>query len=55
MAKMKQSEKKIDGTRLMTVTNYAKSIGVPKQTIYYRVKNDLIPYVEIDGVTFIVR
>lgn len=52
---MKKSEKNIDGTRLMTVPNYAKSIGVPKQTIYYQVKNNHIPYVVIDGVTFIMK
>ena len=52
---MKKAEKKLDGTRLTTVPNYAKKIGKPKQTVYYQVKNDLIDYVEIDGVTFIIQ
>ena len=52
---MKKAEKNIDGTKLMTVPNYAKSIGAPKQTIYYQVKNNQIPHVVIDGVTFITK
>ena len=52
---MKKQEKNVDGTKLMTVPNYAKSIGVPKQTVYYQVKTDAIDYVVIDGVTFITQ
>jgi len=52
---MKKIEKNIDGTRLMTVPNYAKSVGVPKQSIYYKVKAETIDYVVIDGVTFITK
>jgi len=52
---MKKAENNIDGTKLMTVPNYAKRIGVPKQTIYYQVKVGSIDYVVIDGVTFITQ
>jgi len=39
--------------KLMTVTNYAKQIGVSKQGVYRRVKDKTIPHRYIDGVPFI--
>lgn len=52
---MKKHERNLDGTKLMTVPNYAASIGVPKQSVYYKVKQGTIDFVVIDGVTFIIK
>ena len=44
---------RIDRTKLITVTNYAKKEGVTRQTIYAREKAGTLKIVEIDGVKFI--
>lgn len=46
---------KIDKTKLMTVSNYAKKIGVTRQTVYLWAKDKTknIKIVEIDGIMFV--
>jgi len=44
---------KIDKTKLITVTNYAKREGDTRQTIYAREKAGTIKLVVIDGVRFV--
>lgn len=52
---MKQHEKTIDGTRLLTISNYAKKVGITRQAIHYQLKRGELDHVVIDGVTFIKR
>ena len=44
---------KIDRTRLKTVENYSKMVGLSKPTVYKRIKEGLIKKTTIDGVTFV--
>ena len=44
---------KVDRTKLKTVENYAKYVGLSKPTVYKRIKEGLVKKVVIDGVTFI--
>lgn len=44
---------KIDRTKLITVSNYAKKIGKERQTIYNWAKNGQIKIIEIDGIKFV--
>lgn len=44
---------KIDRTKLKTVTNYSKEIGVTRQTVYNMAKDNKVKIVVIDGVQFI--
>jgi len=44
---------KVDRTRLKTVENYAKIVGLSKPTVYKRIREGLIKKVTIDGVTFV--
>lgn len=44
---------KIDRTRLKTVTNYSKEIGVTRQTVYNMAKDKKVKIVVIDGVQFV--
>lgn len=44
---------KIDRTKLMTVTNYAKQNKVERQTVYNWIKQGKVKEVNIDGVRFI--
>ena len=44
---------KINKTKLITVSNYAKKHGLTRQTIYAREKAGTIEIIEIDGVKFI--
>lgn len=44
---------KLDRTKLITVTNYAKKKGVERQTVYNWVKSKQVVSVDIDGVMFI--
>ena len=44
---------KIDRTKLITVTNYAKKYGMTRQTVYNKAKSKEVKIVEIDGVKFI--
>ena len=46
---------KIDRTKLVTPTNYAKEQGVERQTVYNRIKSKEYKSVKIDGVTFVVK
>ncbi len=46
---------KVDRSKLMTINNYAKSIGVDRTTVYYWIKEGKIKHVEIDGVFFIEK
>lgn len=43
----------IDRTKLMTVSNYAKSVGVERQTVYNWIKSGDVEIELIDSVTFI--
>lgn len=45
---------KIDRRKLKTVTNFAKQIGVKRQSIYAREKAGTIKIVSIDGVKFVL-
>lgn len=45
---------KIDRTKLRTVQNYAKEIGVTRPTVYKMIKDGILKKVSIDGVTFIL-
>lgn len=44
---------KLDRTKLMTVTNYAKEIGVSRQAVYIWIQQGKVKSVDIDGVTFV--
>ncbi len=44
---------KIDKTKLITVTNYAKQMDKKRQTIYNWAKDGKIKMIEIDGIKFI--
>lgn len=44
---------KVDRTKLKTVTNYAKEIGVTRQTVYNMAKEERVKIVVIDGVQFV--
>lgn len=44
---------KIDITKLIKVSNYAKREGVERGTIYARIKAGELKVVDIDGVKFI--
>jgi len=44
---------KIDRTKLKTVSNYSKEIGVTRQTVYNMAKEKRIKIVVIDGVQFV--
>ena len=46
---------KVDKTKLKTVANYAKELGVTRQTIYLWAKDSLkkIKIVTIDGIMFV--
>ena len=44
---------KVDRTKLKTVTNYAKDIGVTRQTVYNMAKDKKVKIVVIDGVQFV--
>jgi hypothetical protein len=44
---------KIDRTKLKTVNNYAKQIGVDRQRVYYLIRLGKLKTEIIDGVTFI--
>jgi predicted transcriptional regulator len=46
-------ELKLDRTKLKTVTNYAKELGVTRQTIYNKIKSGELTSVKIDDVVFI--
>lgn len=45
---------KIDKTKLLTVTNYAKKHKMTRQAVHYQIKNSQVKTEKIDGVTFIV-
>ncbi len=54
MTNFKEMENlKIDRTKLITVTNYANKHGLTRQAIHYRLKQDQLKSIEIDGVLFI--
>lgn len=44
---------KIDRTKLKTVENAAKHLGISKPTVYTRLREGLLKKVIIDGVTFV--
>lgn len=44
---------KIDRTKLITVSNYAKQKGVTRQAIYAKAKKGDVKIIEIDGIKFI--
>lgn len=44
---------KVDRTKLITVTNYAKMKGLTRQAIYAQAKRNEVKLIEIDGVKFI--
>jgi len=44
---------RIDRTKLMTVSNYAKLIGTTRQTIHNKIKNKELKTIKIDGVLFV--
>lgn len=44
---------KVDRSKLMTVSNYAKNCKVDRQTVYYWIKTGKVKEVVIDGVKFI--
>ena len=44
---------KVDRSKLVTVTNYAKVNGLTRQTIYARAKAKTIKLIELDGVKFV--
>jgi len=39
----------------VTIATYAKSKGVSVQSVYKRIKNETIMYIEIDGVKFVIE
>lgn len=45
---------KVDITKLKTVRHYAELKGVVRETVTSWIKNKKIPYVQIDGVYFII-
>lgn len=46
---------KVDRTKLVTVSNYAKEQKVERQTVYNWIKSGRIKSVNIDGVAFIYK
>jgi len=46
---------KIDRTKLITPSNYAKEKGVERQTVYNWIKSKEVKSEKIDGVTFVVK
>lgn len=46
---------KVDRTRLVKVSTYAKENGVDRQTVYLWIREGKIKTVDIDGVKFIHR
>ena len=44
---------KIDRTKLMKISSYAKQKGLTPQRIYQMEKEKLIKIIEIDGVKFV--
>lgn len=44
---------KLDRTKLMTVSNYAKEKGVTRATIYNWAKSGSVNIIELDGVMFV--
>ena len=44
---------KIDRSKLKTVENYAKFIGVSRPTVYKRLRDGELKKITIDGVTFV--
>jgi excisionase family DNA binding protein len=44
---------KIDRTKLITISNYAKRYNISRPTIYEKIKNKELKTVVIDGLTFI--
>ena len=46
---------KIDRSKLVTVSNYAKEIGVVRQTVYNMIKSGELKSESIDGVMFVSR
>jgi hypothetical protein len=55
MFKMEDKFLKIDRTKLVKISTYAKQQGVTPQRIYQMVAEGSIKLVEIDGVKFIHR
>lgn len=45
---------KIDRTKLITQSNYAKKFGLSKQNVYAMIKAGKLPTVEIDGATLVL-
>ena len=45
----------IDKTKVRTIKNYAKDIGVTVQAVYQMIKEDRVPVVHIDGKIFILK
>ncbi len=48
-----QAPLKIDRTKLLTISSYAKLVGVDRQTIYARERAGTIKTIKIDGVKFV--
>lgn len=46
---------KVDKTRLITVSNYAKDVGVTRATVYNWAKEGRVRIEEIDGIMFVER
>jgi len=44
---------KVDKTKLLTITNYAKRENLTRQAVHYQVKEKQIDTVKIDGVVFV--
>lgn len=44
---------KIDKTKLITFSNYAKKEGLTRGAIYARAKTGTIEFITIDGVKFV--
>jgi hypothetical protein len=44
---------KVDRTKLLTITNYAKREGLTRQAVHYQIKEKQLETVKIDGVVFV--
>lgn len=44
---------KVDKTKLLTVTNYAKRENLTRQAVHYQIKEKQVETVKIDGVVFV--
>jgi len=45
----------VDISKLRTITNYSKEMGIPKATVQYKVKNGTLKSVKIEGKSYVVK